>query len=332
MQFENFSAAHWIIALGFLLLFYGLTRLQAHKTMAALAPKDLLAELLSSLDSRKQKVKILFIFLALLFSIAALMRPQGGFYWEENRSKGLDILIAIDVSRSMLTEDVKPNRLEKAKALIREYARTLEGNRLGLIAFSGQAFLLCPLTSDSNGFNLTLENVNDDTIPQGGTSLSAAIGEALKYFRSREKGPRALWILSDGEDHGGEALSRAEKAKQEGLAIFCIGIGTSQGGLVPILQGDGQRGYVKDRQGRIVKSVLQEDLLQKIASRSGGLYVPFDRESSFKVFGEKMADLGRGTLEKKRKRQYQEWYQLPLILAFLLLVLEPFIGERKKEG
>lgn len=332
MRFENIEASYLFLGILGLFIFYLLTRRREKKALEHFARKELLPELLSSLDSESRKKKLILVFTAIAFSIVALMRPQWGFYWEEGKRSGLDILIAIDTSRSMLAEDVKPNRLEHAKEMIRELVKGLRGDRIGLIAFSGRAFLACPLTNDYAGVLFSLQNLDENLIPKGGTSLSSAIGEALKSYRGEEKKYKVLILLTDGEDHEGDPIRLIENAKQEGLRIFSVGIGTPEGDLIPMTRGDGQKEFLKDGQGRVVKSHLNEDLLRKIALKADGNYVKAEGEISGlkQIYEERLSKMEKGEFEGKMRKKNTERFQIPLMIALLLLVYEPLIMERKK--
>ena len=302
------------------------------RILGRVADKALLKDLLSSLDLRRKYLKSFLLSLGLVLCLLSLARPQGGFQWQEVKRKGLDILIALDTSKSMLAQDLKPSRIERSKLAIRDLVKYLKGDRIGLIAFSGSAFLQCPLTVDYGGFLLSLENIDTDIIPKGGTNLASAISEAIRSYAAGEKKYKVLVIITDGEDHKGNALSAAVEAKKEGIAVFCVGIGSREGELIPLKTQDGQISFLKDRQGNVVKSRLDETLLQKIALTTGGSYV----RSSPTEFGlellyrERLSKLEKRELEGKLAKHYEERFQIPLALAFLLLLLEPLISERKK--
>jgi len=269
----------------------------------------------------------------LLFSVLALMRPQWGYDWREVKRSGLDILIAIDTSKSMLADDVKPNRLERSKLAVKDLLRSLEGDRVGLIAFSGTAFLQCPLTVDYNGFLLALNNLSIDVIPRGGTSISSAIRLAVNSYEGGQKKYKILVIISDGENHEGDPIDLARKAKRENIRIFCVGIGTSEGELIPIIRKGGKKTLMKDKQGNVIKSRLDEQLLQKIALITGGTYV----RSSGAEFGldliyeENLSKMERREIKAQMSKIYHERFQLPLAIALILLVIEPLISDKKRK-
>lgn len=295
------------------------------------AQKDLLKELLSQFDPKLHRAKTALLAVSVVLLLFALARPQWGFQWQELRRRGLDILVAVDTSKSMLATDVKPNRLERTKLALRDLTTKLKGDRIGLIAFAGTAFLECPLTVDYNGFLLSLEDLNADIIPKGGTSISSAIDEAVKGYAGQAKKHKILVIVTDGEDHEGDPLKAAERAKKEGIIIFCIGIGTPEGDLVFIDAGKGKKEYLKDASGNAVKSRLNEEILQKICLATGGAYVratatEFGLEL---LYNEKLSKFEKTELESKMSKLYVERFQIPLALCLLLLMLELIISDRR---
>lgn len=332
MKFAQPNLVYGLWSVPALILFYFWAWKRRKKVREDFAQKELLSELTLSLDVRKQKLKILLLVTAMLLLLVSLIRPQWGFQWEEVKRRGLDILIAIDTSRSMLAEDVKPNRLQRSKLAVRDLVKKLEGDRIGLIAFAGRAFVQCPLTVDYSGFLLSLDDLDVDTIPRGGTSVSGAVHEAIKSYQGGPKKYKVLVLVTDGEDHEGDPVKAAEKAKGEGIKIFCIGIGTREGELIPLTDEKGRRTFLKDRQGNVVKSRLNETVLQKIALTTGGSYV---RATGAEfgldlIYEQKLAKMEKRELTSKMRKRFEERFQLPLGIAFLLLLVEPLINERKR--
>lgn len=330
----RFAAANF--AFGFIIIFalgvfYYWSAKRRQAALEKFAQKELLEELLSSVDYRKRALKVSLIFLAVIFCLLALMRPQWGFQWEEVKRKGVDILIALDTSKSMLAEDVKPSRFERSKLAIEDLVRKLKGDRVGLIAFSGSAFLQCPLTVDYGGFLLSLENTDIQTIPKGGTSMSSAIREALRSYAGGQKKYKVLVVITDGEDHEGDAQQVALEAKKEGINIFCIGIGTAEGDLIPVTDEVGQKVFLKDGQGNVVKSRLDESALQKIVLNTGGVYVKAtNTEFGLDlIYWEKIAKMEKRELESKMNKHYEERFQIFLWVALLLLIGEFLISDKK---
>lgn len=332
MRFANPNYIFLIFIIIFLIVFFVWAMRKRKKVLERFAQKDLLKELLNNVDIKKKNIRFLFFNLAIIFCIFSLMRPQWGFQWKEIKKKGLDIMVALDTSKSMLANDVKPNRLERSKLALKDLVGKLKGDRIGLIAFSGTAFFQCPLTIDYNGFMLTLEDLNIETISRGGTSISSAISEALKSYAGGINKYKVLIIITDGEDHEGQPLNLAEDAKKEGIVIHCIGIGTQEGELISVKKEDGSSEYVKDLNGNVVKSRLDEDLLKKIALTTGGTYI---RSTSIEfgletLYNEKLSKMEKREFEGKMAKQFEERFQIPLIIGLMFLLLEIFINDAKK--
>ncbi|UCG35656.1 MAG: VWA domain-containing protein [Candidatus Omnitrophota bacterium] len=334
MKFGNLNAAYllWVvIGLG---LFYLWAFKKREKEMEGFAQSELLAQLTLNFDKKKQKIKTAIILSAVFLCVFSLMQPRWGFYWHKLKRKGLDILIAVDVSKSMLATDIRPNRLERSKLAIKDLTRKIKGDRIGLIAFAGKAFLQCPLTIDYNGFLLSLDNLSVGIIPRPGTSITAAINEAIKSYKDISKEYKVLVIITDGEDHEGDAIKATEGAKKEGIKIFCIGIGTKEGELIPIVDEAGKKTFLKNREGNFVKSRLNELLLQKIALSTEGSYVRA-RGAEFGldlIYEQELSKMERRDIEGKMAKKYKERFQIPLALAFLLLLVEPFLIPLRKKS
>ena len=242
-------------------------------------------------------------------------------------------MIAVDTSNSMLAEDVSPNRLERAKLAIKDFVGYLQGDRIGLIAFAGEAFLQCPLTVDYGGFLLAVDSLKPGIIPRGGTSISKAIKEAINSYQSGMKKHKALILITDGEDHEGDAEKAAREAEKEGIKIYCIGIGTPDGELISVTDEKGNKTFLKDNQGNVIKTRLDESTLQKIALATGGIYV----RSGATAFGldmiykEKISKMEKREFESKLARQFVDRFQIFLLPAFILLLAEILISERRKK-
>ena len=331
MHFYNLEASYLFLVLIGLFFLLWVSQKRKKRALEAFAQRDLLTSLMSSVDPRRQRQRAILSLMVLAFGILALMRPQMGFRWEEGRRHRLDILVAMDVSKSMLADDLKPNRLEYAKQAVRDWVKTLKGDRVGLIAFSGEAFLSCPLTTDYSAFLLSLDGMGSDTLPLGGTNISGAIREALRSYR-RGRGEKVLLLLTDGEDHEGNPLHAAEAAQKERIRIYPVGIGTREGGLIPMADRDHQRGFLKDDQGNVIKSTLNEGLLEKLASMGGGTYVRGGGERSVlkRIYDQELSGLEKGEFEGSLKKRDREWFQIPIAVVLLLSLLELFLNERKK--
>ncbi|MBU6399106.1 MAG: VWA domain-containing protein [Verrucomicrobia bacterium] len=290
----------------------------------------LLAQLTVGVSRTRQKIRMLLIVAAVACLIIALARPQWGFTWEEAKQRGHDILVALDTSRSMLAEDVAPNRLTRAKLAALDLARRAATDRLGLIAFAGTAFLQCPLTLDEDAFRQSLDAIQVGIIPQGGTAIAEAIDTAAQTFLQNKDNDKALVLFTDGEDHDSGALDAARKAAQIGVRIFTIGVGTPEGQLLRQRDASGQLNYIKDADGNVVKSHLDETLLRQIASATGGFYVRLSGANTIDLLYERgLAPLREQEIAQRLIKRYHERFQWPLGLAILLLLLEMFLPDRK---
>jgi len=290
-------------------------------------------ELAQGFNKKHYRLKALLITGAFFFIVVALSRPQWGYHERQVKRHGLDIMVVIDVSKSMLTQDVKPSRLERTKLAVRDLVMKLSGSdHIGLIAFAGDAQVMCPLTYDYNGFLLALDDLSTDTIPRGGTDISQAIDESIKAYQGLEDSDKAVVLVTDGEDEEGDALTAARRAHEKGVRIFTVGVGTREGDLIQLINADGSTEFQKDSDGNVVKSHLNENLLQQIAYITEGAYI----HSGATHFGldylydRQLSKLKKHDAEAKMAKLYNERFQWPLTLALVLLLIETLISRRKK--
>lgn len=331
----RFASSDWgygfiLLLFLFIFVFVSLKRQRRHE--ARFASENLWPYLTFSLNKKKRQIKLILLLAFFMLAIFSLMRPQWGFQWREIPKQGVNFLIAIDVSKSMLSEDIKPSRLERAKLALGDLVRRLDGDRIGLIVFTARSFLQCPLTSDYAGFLLTLSNIDSGLMPKGGTSISSAIKEAMDVFKDASGKDKILIIITDGENHEGDPVKMAQEAKKAGIIIYCIGIGTQAGDLIPVMGQDGKKSFLKDRAGNVVKTRLNETLLKEVALSTGGGYV---RASTIdfgllKIYSEKISRLEKVKLKSKKVKVFEERFQFFLWAALVLLILEFFIEEKIK--
>jgi Ca-activated chloride channel family protein len=268
------------------------------------------------------------------FGILALARPQWGTRLEMVHRRGVDILAALDTSYSMNTEDVAPNRLEKAKGEIRRLLQRSEGDRIGLVSFSGNAIIQCPLTLDHGAIELFLDLAGVGMIPEPGTSLASAIETATSAFIEKERKYKVLVLFTDGEDLEGQVEKAIRKAKEAGVIIYAVGIGTSQGKPIPIRDSKGDvLEYRKDPEGKVVISSLDERSLAEIATETGGRYFrATTSENEIDALYSDISGLEKKELESRLFQNFEDRFQYPLALAVLFLVAESWINERRKPG
>jgi Ca-activated chloride channel family protein len=291
----------------------------------------LLPGLVSGLSSTRQKIRFSCLVLAVVCIIFALARPQWGFAWQEVKQRGVDIVVALDVSKSMLATDIAPSRLERAKLAALDLMQQAKSDRLGLVGFAGSAFLQCPLTIDDAAFRQSVEALNVNSISQGGTAIADAIETALTAYKEGDN-HKILVLMTDGEDQDSGALEAAKKAAEAGLRIYTIGIGTPEGDLIRVTDAKGASDYVRDEQGNVVKSHLNEPLLREIAGATdGGFYLPLRGAKTIDMlYSEGLAKLPKSEHQEKFVRQYNERFRWPLGLAMLLLLTEMFLPERRR--
>ncbi len=280
----------------------------------------------------RQGGKAAMLLIAMVFIILALARLQFGTHLEMLKREGIDLVVALDVSNSMLARDMTPNRLEKAKQEIQSIIERLKGDRIGLVAFAGEAFIQCPLTLDYTAARFLLDAMDQNAVSVQGTSLASAIDIATKTFEERERKHKVLLLLTDGEDHDRGAVEAAEEARQEGIKIYTVGIGNPAGEPIPIFDRRGnQVGFKKDENGQVVMTALNEEILQKVALETGGKYYHATAgEMELDRIFEEIAQMEKKELEGTLVTRYDDRFQWPLLLALILIVGEFFISERRK--
>ena len=281
---------------------------------------------------RRPAVRALLLLFAATFVVLALARPQWGDREEELRARGLDLVIALDLSRSMLAEDLAPSRLTVARSVAREIGRRLPSDRIALIGFARSAEVLCPLTLDRGSLELYLDAADPSIFSAQGTDLGAAIQRATELFSEQDMARRVLVIISDGEDHQPGAMASVAAAREAGLRIYCIGLGTLGGAPVPLRGPDGRvTGYLQDDAGNVVTSRLQESALAELAEASSGAYV---RATGFgqglETLIEQLGRLERDELAESLVARKSDRYRIPLGLAFLLVLAEAGLVDRRR--
>lgn len=294
---------------------------------AAVAPR-----LTRTVSRARQHVKTALVVAGVGLLVVALTGPQFGVKLEMAERRGVDVVIVLDLSRSMLAEDVRPNRLERARHAVGELLDRLEGDRVGLVVFAANAYVQCPLTLDYGALRMLLAAVEIGAMPSQGTSLERALGVAADAFDDEARQDRAVVVLSDGEAHLGDAASAAARLAADGARVFCIGVGTSDGELIPLKADDGTRlDYHKDRDGNYVKTRLDEPALREVAAAGEGAYWRSSL-SAFEVqaLSDRIAGMEDGDLGAERFTSYEERYQIPLGLALLCFVVEGLLSERAR--
>ncbi|MBN2161497.1 MAG: VWA domain-containing protein [Pontiellaceae bacterium] len=331
MKWHNPDILLWLTALIPLLIAASLLIRARTRRLTRLANPELWRVMMPGYSPRRQWVKNFIRAFAIALAILALARPQWGFRMEKVRQRGLSIIVALDTSKSMLAQDIKPNRLQQAKWGIRDLLGRLKGDRIGLVAFSGSAFLQCPTTIDYAAFAMMLDDVYAGIVPEGGTDLYNALNTAIDSFEKSEESAadKVIILISDGEGHTGDPQELFPRLKEEGIRVFTIGVGTQTGELIQTSDG-----FVKDENGNVVKSSLNESVLKQIAIETDGFYVrsaPGDFGLE-RVYEQGLAQLQRDESEERISKIWTERFQGFLAASLLLIAVEAAIRPSKKES
>ena len=331
----SFGAPEWfwgLLAIPVLVVLYIRAEHRGAERLREFVSPRLLPQLSGTVNRFRRVLRFGLQLFGLVCAIASLAQPRWGYTFQDVKRKGLDLLIAVDTSRSMLSNDVPPNRLERVKLAAQDLINELEGDRVGLIAFAGRAFLQAPLTIDYEAAVETINDLDTKTIPEGGTNISEAIAIASRTFGKSAMGNRALIIFTDGEELSGDAAKSAKAAADTGVRIFTIGVGTPEGSLIPISGEDGGTAFVKDSSGQVVKSKLDEKRLREIAQASGGFYLHLENgpRTMQQIYSEGLAKMQAAELDVRLSRRPIERYEWPLGVALLALGLSILIGERRR--
>jgi len=311
-------------------LFARAEQLGAEKLQKFVAAR-LLPQLAGTVNRGRRIFRFILLLLVLGLVIVSLARPRWGYAYDEVKRKGLDLLLAVDVSRSMLSNDVQPNRLERVKLATQDLINELQGDRVGLIAFAGRAFLQAPLTIDYDAAVDSINELDTKIIPEGGTNISDAIGLAVRTFGKSATGNRALIIFTDGEELSGDAVNAAKSAADAGVRIFTVGVGTASGSLIPIQGENGGTAFVKDAKGEVVKSKLDEARLSEIAKAADGFYVHLENgpQTMKKLIADGLAKMQQADINARLSRRPIERYEWPLSAAIVLFALALLINDRR---
>jgi len=328
--YPQFFYLYWLVPVIIIFLVWSFR--VKRKLLGRIGDEELVKKLTFSLSHRKQLWKYILYILAFITLVFALADPQIGTKLEEVKRSGVDIFVALDVSKSMLAEDVAPNRLEKAKHEISTFVDQLQGDRIGLICFSGISFVQCPLTLDYSAAKLFLNDIDTDIIPQPGTAISSAINLARESFVTKELKHKVLILITDGEDHEGDPVEIAKEARRDGVIIYTIGIGSQQGAPIPEFDRYGNRtGFKKDRDGQVVTTKLDVLTLEKIAFETDGKYfISSTGESELDKIYQEISKMEEKELSSRQYTQFEDRFQIFLLITLIYLIIETLFTERRK--
>jgi Ca-activated chloride channel family protein len=292
--------------------------------------ENLLQFLSPNISNFKPRIKLLFLILFILFSTIALVNPKIGTELKTVKREGVDIVFALDVSKSMLAEDIAPNRLEKAKRIVSEIINTLNNDRVGVIAYAATALPILPITDDYSTAKTFLQSLNTDMLSSQGTAIIQSINLAQKFYDDEDQTNRVLCILSDGEDHEVERQNLLELAERSGITIITIGLGSVKGAPIPIKENNIVKSYKKDENGDVVVTKLNTQLLNTIANSSSGIYIEgLNTELVVEEISKRLKEMDKKEFESKQFVAYKDQFQWFISFAILFLSLELLVFEKK---
>ena len=304
-----------------------------NKMLLSTVDKSLRDRLLIKIDKKRLLQKDRFLYLSMLILIFSASGPQIGTRLAPLDRKGIDLVFAVDVSTSMNAEDVKPSRLEKAKFEISQMIRQLKGDRISLIVFAGSSHMYLPLTTDYEAARLFLDQIDTNMIPTQGTALSSALQTGLSAFTEDESKYKVLVLVTDGEDHEGQAIDLASKASDRGMIIHTVGVGTESGSLIPVIGKNGIRDYKRDNTGRLVTSILNENILNEIANAGNGTYVRFDNKpANFRSIMNAIDSMEKRSLKSHIYSEYEDRFQSFAFISMGLMIAGMLLPTRKNKN
>lgn len=304
-----------------------------NKMLLSTVDKSLRDRLLIKIDKKRLLQKDRFLYLSMLILIFSASGPQIGTRLAPLDRKGIDLVFAVDVSTSMNAEDVKPSRLEKAKFEISQMIRQLKGDRISLIVFAGSSHMYLPLTTDYEAARLFLDQIDTNMIPTQGTALSSALQTGLSAFTEDESKYKVLVLVTDGEDHEGQAIDLASKASDRGMIIHTVGVGTKSGSLIPVIGKNGIREYKRDNTGILVTSILNENILNEIANAGNGTYVRFDNKpANFRSIMNAIDSMEKRSLKSHIYSEYEDRFQSFAFISMGLMIAGMLLPTRKNKN
>jgi Ca-activated chloride channel family protein len=315
----------------FIIIFWIMARWRK-KALLSFGELAVIQQLYPDFSRSKRIWKFILYLLAFTFLILGIVNPQVGTRLEEVKRKGADLMICLDVSNSMKAEDLLPNRLEKAKQSISKLIDKLDGDRIGIIVFGGEAYVQLPITTDYSAAKMFLESINTDMIPTQGTAIGKAIEMAMESFGKDEGKNKAIVIITDGENHEDDAIKAAEDAAEKQITIHTIGMGSSEGTPIPLYKGNVREGFRKDKEGNTIVTKLDEKMLQDISAAGNGIYVrASNSDAGLNNVLDALDKLEKKQFESKMYSDYEDRFQWFIAIAFLLLLIETFLTERKSK-
>jgi Ca-activated chloride channel family protein len=327
-RFANIEMLWWLITIPVFVVVYVVHTKRKRRQLVEFGDPELLAHLMPDASKSRPVWKFCLLMVALLLLIVAAARPQFGQKEKTIKRQGIEVMVALDISNSMLAEDVAPNRLDRAKQMLSKMMDNMVDDKVGLVVFAGEAFTQLPITCDYVSAKMFLNTTSPALIQSQGTAIGAALRTAIASFGTAEsEAGRAIVLITDGENHEDDAVAMAKQAYERGIQVFVIGIGKPEGSPIPMV---GSNDYMKDRNGQVVVSRLNEEMCQQIAAAGHGVYVRCDNtNTAMRALQNELNELATAELETTVYADYNEQYQSFVLVALLFLVIEFFIMMRK---
>ena len=330
-RFGNSEFLWVLLIIPVLALIFTWSRIARKRALKRFGHEQTMHVLMPFASKSRPVFKFIVLMLALAFFIVGAARPQFGSKLKKVQREGVELMIALDVSNSMMAEDIQPNRLERSKRAISRLIDRLEDDKIGLIVFAGEAYIQLPITSDYNSAKLFLNSVNTQIVPTQGTAIGSAINMAARSFSPEGESNKAIIVITDGENHEDDAVSAAEQAAENGMVVHTIGMGLPEGSPIPVLR-NGQKDYLKDNSGEVVITKLNETMLEKISSAGNGIYVRANNaQVGLNALFDEINKLEKEEMESLVYSEYDDQFQYFFAIGLFLLLLEFVILERKNK-
>lgn len=332
IRFAHHMVLYFLLVIPLLMVLFFIFRRNKAKALARFGNTELIQSLMPEYSPSRPTLKFVLLMLAVFFLVLGMAGPQFGSKLTSVKRKGIDVIIALDVSNSMLAQDIQPSRLERAKQAISRMVDQMSSDKIGLVVFAGEAYTQLPITTDYVSAKLFLDAISPDMIPVQGTAIGKAIDLASNSFGPDDKAKKAIILITDGENFEDDAVRAASAAAEKGIIVYTIGIGSPEGAPVPVEGNYGQQNFHKDKEGNVVISKLNEELLQQIAVAGGGIYVRANNSNiGLNTVMDALGKLQKTEIESQIYSDYDDKYQYAFGLALFFLLLELLILERKNK-
>lgn len=331
-RFANHEILYALGLIPVLIILFMIFRMKRKKAIQKFGNPEILNALMPNASGSRPVWKFYISIVAISLIIVAIARPQFGSKLEKINREGIELIIALDVSNSMMAEDIQPNRLERAKRAISRLTERLENDKIGLIVFAGDAYIQVPITTDYTSTKLFLSSINTSIVPRQGTAIGSAIDLASSSFTPDSESSKAIVIITDGENHEDDAVEMAKTAAENDIVVHTIGMGLPQGGPIPVYNANGQKDFRKDKNGEVVVTKLEEQMLQEIAAAGEGTYVRANNtEVGINSIFDEISKMNKTELESRVYSEYNDQFFYFILVALILIVVEFTVMERKNK-